>query len=73
MRCQQRYGHSMDDPIELRLDPATAKDLRTALYDLGEHQAAGRPIPHMDTETSERLGAFLRDLDIRVGGTGRFA
>ncbi|RBQ10972.1 hypothetical protein DQE82_10950 [Micromonospora sp. LHW51205] len=67
------YGRSMDDPIELRLDLATAEDLRIALYDLGEHQAAGRPIRHMDTETSRRLGALLRELDIRLGGTGRFA
>ncbi|MGW0218455.1 hypothetical protein ACWDXH_29090 [Micromonospora chokoriensis] len=63
----------MEDSIELRIDLATAEDLRRALYDLGEHQAAGRPISHMDTETSERLGAFLRDLDIRLGGTGRLA
>ncbi|MGC4864106.1 hypothetical protein ACLQ3B_01565 [Micromonospora sp. DT53] len=63
----------MSDPIELLLDPATAEDLRDALYNLGEHQAAGRPIPYMGTETSERLGALLRDLDIRLGGTGRFA
>jgi len=59
--------------IELRLDPATAEDLRNVLYDLGEHQAAGRPIPHMDGETSERLGALLRELDIRLGGSGRFS
>lgn len=63
----------MNDPIELRLDPATAEDLRDALYNLGEHQAACRAIPHMDAETSERLGALLRDLDIRLGGPGRFA
>ncbi|MBL6276714.1 hypothetical protein JMF97_11125 [Micromonospora fiedleri] len=63
----------MDDPIELRLDLATAEDLRNALYGLGEHQAAARPIPSMGTETSRRLGVLLRDLDIRLGGTGRFA
>ncbi|WP_281895294.1 hypothetical protein [Micromonospora humidisoli] len=63
----------MNEPIELRLDPATAEDLRDALYNLGEHQAAGRPIPHMDTDTSRRLGVLLRDLDIRLGGSGRFA
>ncbi|WP_343445780.1 hypothetical protein [Micromonospora schwarzwaldensis] len=63
----------MDDPIELRLDLATAEYLRIALYDLGEHQAAGRPIPHMDAEASRRLGALLRNLDIRLGGTVRFA
>ncbi|MFG1884482.1 hypothetical protein [Micromonospora sp. NPDC049102] len=63
----------MDDPIVLRLDLATAEDLRIALYDLGEHQAAGRPIPYMDAETSRRLGAVLRELDIRLVGTGRFA
>ncbi|MEV4664424.1 hypothetical protein AB0J85_21040 [Micromonospora echinofusca] len=62
----------MTDPIELRLDRATAQDLRNALYDLGEHQAAGRAIPHMDTDMSNRLGVFLRELDIRLGGSGRF-
>ncbi|MFV2008786.1 MULTISPECIES: hypothetical protein [unclassified Micromonospora] len=63
----------MADPIVLRLDPATVEDLRNVLYDLGEHQAAGRPIPHMDGETSERLGTLLRDLDIMLGGSGRFS
>ncbi|MFY1687054.1 hypothetical protein [Plantactinospora sp. WMMB782] len=63
----------MADLIELNLDRPTAEDLRNALYDLGEHLAAGRPIPEMDAATSRRLGALLRDLDIRLGGPGRFA
>ncbi|WP_329107060.1 hypothetical protein OG792_02805 [Micromonospora sp. NBC_01699] len=63
----------MADPIELSLDRATAEDLRDALYDLGEHLAAGRPIPLMPTATSSRLGALLRDLDVRLGGPGSFS
>lgn len=63
---------TMNNSMDLRLDLATAQDLRNALYDLGEHQAAGRAIPHMDTDMSSRLGALLRELDIRLGGSGRF-
>lgn len=63
----------MAEVIELRVDRATALDLRDALYQLGEHIAAGRPIDAMPAETSQRLGALLRNLDVELGGPGRFA
>jgi hypothetical protein len=63
----------MGETIELRIDRVTAEDLRDALHALGEHIAAGVPIDAMPSDTAERLGRFLRDLDIHLGGTGRFA
>ena len=60
-------------PLILRIDRPTAELLRQALHCLGEHQAAGAPIPTFDSEDSQRLGRFLRDLDIELGGSGRMA
>jgi hypothetical protein len=69
-------GFQMNDssrPIEMHLDIATARLLRDVLRAQGEHQAAGALIPILDHGESELLGAFLRDLDLKLGGTGRFA
>ena len=62
-----------DSAVVLRIDTRTAKLLRDALYGLGEHQAAGAPVPVFDSNDSQLLGRFLRDLDIKLGGTGRMA
>jgi hypothetical protein len=64
---------SKDARIELGIDRRTAELLRDVLYDLGEHQAAGAPLPQPGPEDSEVLGAFLRELDRKLGGTGRMA
>ena len=57
----------------LRLDEETARFLCDALYALGEHQAAGAPIPTLDRRGSEVLGRLLRDLDRHLGRHGRTA
>jgi hypothetical protein len=57
--------------IDIRTDTATARVLRDVLYALGEHQAAGAPMPTLDADESTRLGALLRDLDVQLGGAGR--
>jgi hypothetical protein len=64
-----------DDPtsISIRTDLVTARLLRDVLVAQGEHTAAGAPLPILNTEESELLGAFLRALDLQLGGTGRFA
>lgn len=59
--------------IILRTDLDTAALLRNVLIAQGEHQAAGAPIPALDAQESKLLGAFLRDLDTQLGGSGRFA
>jgi hypothetical protein len=59
--------------IELSIDRRTAELLRGALADLGEHQAAGQPIAPATQEEAEKLGKFLRDLDLALGGPGRVA
>ena len=65
--------HKSDDEIILHVDVETAKLLRAALYALGEHQAAGAPIPFYNGTDSRLLGKFLSDLDVSLGGTGRMA
>lgn len=52
----------MRDDIVLRLDRATAEDLYVALYEAGEHIAAGAAITSPSAEEAERLGILLRDL-----------
>lgn len=59
--------------ISIRTDLVTARLLRDVLVAQGEHEAAGAPLPVLSTEENERLGRFLRDLDVQLGGTGRFA
>jgi hypothetical protein len=64
---------SQDARIGLSVDRRTAELLRDVLYELGEHQAAGAPIPQTTPDDSELLGALLRELDLKLGGTGRLA
>jgi hypothetical protein len=57
----------MPDDIVLRLDRATAEDLYAALYEAGEHVAAGAPNTPPTAEKAERLGSPLRDLGHALG------
>ncbi|WP_018219733.1 hypothetical protein [Salinispora pacifica] len=57
----------MRDDIVLRLDRTTAEDLYVALYEAGEHIAAGAAITPPTAEEAERLGTFLRDLGHALG------
>ncbi|TDC84671.1 hypothetical protein E1193_04935 [Micromonospora sp. KC606] len=57
----------MRDDIVLRLDRATAEDLYVALYEGGEHIAAGAAIPPPTAEEAERLATLLRDLGHALG------
>lgn len=52
----------MERDIVLRLDKATAEDLYAALYEFGEHIAAGAPITPTTDEESQRLERLLQDL-----------
>jgi hypothetical protein len=63
----------VDEEITLNVDAETARALRDVLYMYGEHYAAGAPIERLPRDSETRLGAFLRDLDIALGGPGRFA
>ncbi|MCO6010584.1 hypothetical protein NE236_37065 [Actinoallomurus purpureus] len=63
----------MSEKIVVSLDPEVATDLRDLLYMYGEHYAAGAPIQRLPHEAEMRLGTFLRDLDIALGGSGRMA
>lgn len=65
--------NTMDEKITLTVDPETARALRDVLYMYGEHYAAGAPIERLPQGAETRLGTFLRDLDIALGGTGRMA
>lgn len=58
------YAGAMKDAIvmTLRLDAATARDLEGALYDLGEHIAAGAPVGRGSDEVEARLEALLATL-----------
>jgi hypothetical protein len=57
----------VEDDVVLRLDRATAEDLYVALYELGEHIAAGAPITPPTAEEVERLGRLLRNLAHSTG------
>ena len=57
----------MRDDILLRLDRATGEDLYVALYEAGEHIAAGAAITPPTAEEAERLGTLLRDLGHALG------
>ncbi|MEU7947428.1 hypothetical protein AB0C50_22345 [Micromonospora taraxaci] len=57
----------MGDDIVLRLARATAEDLYVALYEVGEHIAAGAAITPPTTDEVERLGTLLRDLGHALG------
>ncbi|MFB7329748.1 hypothetical protein [Streptomyces sp. NPDC056190] len=50
----------MTDDIVLRLDRASAEDLYEVLWPLGEHIAAGAPIPEPPAEAEERAGPGIQ-------------
>ncbi|WP_187413205.1 hypothetical protein [Streptomyces sp. WAC01526] len=52
----------MPDGIVLRLDRASADDLHDVLWLVGEHIAAGVPIPELPSEANERLGRVISSL-----------
>lgn len=57
----------------LRLDNETAQDLWSVLYMYGEHYATGTPIEPLPPEAEHRLGRFLKNLYVALGGSGRTA
>jgi len=57
----------VEDDVVLRMDRETAEDLYVAMYELGEHIAAGAPITPPPAEEVERLGRLLRDLAHSIG------
>jgi hypothetical protein len=59
------YAGAMKDAIvmTLRLNAATARDLEAALYDLGEHIAAGAPVGRGSDEAEACLDALLARLE----------
>ncbi|MDG4859054.1 hypothetical protein P8605_12965 [Streptomyces sp. T-3] len=57
----------MTDDIVLRLDRASAEDLHEVLWLVGEHQAAGAPIPELPHEADERLSRVIRSLADALG------
>jgi hypothetical protein len=54
--------------ITLALDREAAIDLRDLIYGVGEHVAAGAPLPEFDSAASSRLGAVLEDLEKQLRG-----
>ncbi|MGW1722965.1 hypothetical protein ACWCQK_08570 [Streptomyces sp. NPDC002306] len=57
----------MRDDISLNLDHASAEDLYEVLWLVGEHHAAGAPIPHFPVEVNERLGRVIKSLGDSLG------
>jgi hypothetical protein len=60
------------ETIVLSLDRETAIDLRDLIYGVGEHLAAGAPLPEFDGAASERLRVVLDELGglgASIGGT----
>lgn len=57
----------MPDDIVLRLDRASAEDLHEVLWLVGEHIAAGAPLPVLSTETNERLARVISSLRDSLG------
>jgi len=56
------------DSIILTLTPAEARELVRAIYLLGEHIAAGAPIPDLGDEFNEAVGAVYKRLLLATGG-----
>ncbi|MEV7739349.1 hypothetical protein AB0O75_46240 [Streptomyces sp. NPDC088921] len=57
----------MTDDVVLRLDRASAEDLYEVLWLVGEHLAAGAPIPAVPHEANERLGRVIGNLGRSLG------
>ena len=57
----------VEHDVVLRLDRVTAEDLYVALYELGEHIAAGAPITPPTAGEVDRLGHLLRNLAHSLG------
>ncbi|MCZ4118983.1 hypothetical protein [Streptomyces sp. H39-S7] len=57
----------MTNDIVLHLDHASAEDLHEVLWLVGEHIAAGAPIPAMPNQTSDRLAQIIRSLADALG------
>ncbi|GAA1894805.1 hypothetical protein GCM10009687_75490 [Asanoa iriomotensis] len=53
----------MHRELTIRLDLATARDLRDLIYGFGEHIAAGESLPIFDSASSQRLGKVLDVLE----------
>ncbi|KPF68561.1 hypothetical protein IP84_09730 [beta proteobacterium AAP99] len=62
-----------DVPITLEVDRETAKVLLAVLIDLGEWQAAGVPSEPLAAHECNALGAFMKKLDVALGGSGRIS
>jgi hypothetical protein len=63
-----------DNEITIRLNRETARIVRDALHSLGEHQAAGLPLPDtIDPDVAHRLASFITELTRQLGGSGRVA
>jgi hypothetical protein len=52
--------------ILLQLDEASGRDLRDALYLLGEHIAAGMTIPELPETFHKNIGRVLQELDLQL-------
>ena len=63
----------MSNEIVQSPDNETAQDRRSVLYMYGERYAAGTLIECLPSEAEHRLGRFLENLDVAVGGLGRTA
>ncbi|MDV9172333.1 hypothetical protein R6V09_19790 [Streptomyces sp. W16] len=57
----------MTDDIALRLDRDTAEDLYEVLWLMGEHIAAGAPIPEPPAEAEARLAQLFKSLGDSLG------
>jgi hypothetical protein len=63
-----------NETIALELDRPTAQAVYDVLYQLGEHFAAGGPVPRIDDSSLPEfhlMAEFMRKLNIALGGDGR--
>jgi hypothetical protein len=56
--------------INLHLDRPAARDLYDALQMLGEHLAAGAPIPYPPQPVSDHLRSVMKQLEEQLGLLG---
>ncbi|MEV6055327.1 hypothetical protein [Streptomyces sp. NPDC052107] len=57
----------MANDVVLRLDRASAEDLYEVLWLVGEHLAAGAPLPALPAEANARLGRVISTLGHSLG------